>query len=283
VVVEGKVNFVTVSREADRWYVSINVEQDDLPDPAPVQGPVVGVDLGLKTFATISDDHGDRQHVIAPKPFAKALKLIQRLSRWTSRKERIVDPEGHRRNSNNRRKAQMRLARQHRRVKNIRSNFLHETTTMLTRTKSIIVLEDLSVSEMLKNRKLARYVADAGFMEFRRQLEYKARWYGSKVVTVDRYFASSQICSACGARKPMPISERTYKCDCCGLVLDRDDNAADNLARQALVAGRSDTAMLAGINACGDWEVHAKPLRRVGAGARTAKQEVPLSRRQRGR
>ena len=228
----GRVLSATVSREADRWYVSLAVERER-PDPAPVSGPVVGVDLGLNCFAVLSD--GTR--VESPKPLARSLRRLRRRSRAHSRKQR---------DSVNQAKAAMALARLHRRIRNQRRDFLHKLTTGLAKTKSVIVVEDLSVAGMVRNRRLARSIADAGWSEFRRMLAYKTVWYGSQLVVGPRFFPSSKTCSACGAVKSnLSLAERTYRCDSCGLEMDRDLNAALNLAR--LVAGSSPET----VNACG--------------------------------
>ena len=228
----GRILSATVKREADRWYVSLAVERER-PDPAPVQGPVVGVDLGLDCFAALSD--GTR--VRAPKPLARNLRRLRHRSRAHSRK---------RRGSANRRKSALVLARLHRRIRNQRLDFLHKLTTDMARTKSVIVVEDLAVAGMVRNRRLARSIADAGWSEFRRMLAYKTIWYGSRLVVGPRFHPSSKTCSACGSVKPgLPLAERVFHCEICGLVLDRDLNAALNLAR--LVAGSSPETQ----NACG--------------------------------
>ena len=132
--------------------------------------------------------------------------------------------------SANRRKAIQQLAKAHYRVANLRKDSLHQATTWLTRTKSAIVLEDLHVSGMLKNHHLAQAIADVGLYEFRRQLQYKGVWYGCEVFLADRFFPSSKQCSNCGTLKDhLGLGERTYRCEICGWVMDRDWNAAINL------------------------------------------------------
>lgn len=138
----------------------------------------------------------------------------------------------------------MALARHHRRTRNQRRDALHKATTELARTKPIIVMEDLHVAGLARNRRLARRVLDQGWTEFQRQLVYKTTWYGSKLLLVPRFYPSSKTCSGCGAVKAkLPLSERTYRCERCGMMLDRDLNAARNLA--ALVdASSRDAALL---------------------------------------
>ena len=227
----GRILSASISREADRWYVSLTVERER-PDPVPVAGPVVGVDLGLSSFAALSD--GTRLQ--SPKALERSLRRLQRASRAHSRKQR---------GSHNRRKSAMRLARLHRRIRNQRQDFLHQATTALAKTKSVIVVEDLNVRGMVRNRRLARHIADAGWSEFRRLLAYKTVWYGSQVLLAPRFFASSKTCSDCGAVKAdLTLSERVFRCEACDLVMDRDLNAALNLAK---VAGSSPET----VNACG--------------------------------
>jgi putative transposase len=186
--IKGKILSATVSRTADRWFVSINTIED-LPAPVPIVGPVVGVDLGIKIFATFSDGI----KVESPKPLKNALTKLKLTQRRHSRKQK---------GSNNRKKAALKVAKIHARVANIRKDFLHKITTKLAKTKSVIVIEDLKVNGMVKNRSLARSISDAGWGEFRRQLEYKTVWYGSKLVVADRWFPSSKTCSDCGYELP---------------------------------------------------------------------------------
>jgi putative transposase len=145
----------------------------------------------------------------------------------------------------NRKKAVRKLAKLHRQIKNQRSNTLHQVTTRLAKTKSVLVIEDLYVSGMLKNHRLAQAIGDVGFYEFKRQMLYKASWYGSRVVLADRWEPSSKRCSGCGwLDADLTLSDRTFHCEQCGLVLDRDLNAAINLAK--LAGSLSDSQ-----NACG--------------------------------
>lgn len=217
---KARIRSATLSREADRWYVSLACEVER-PDPEPKEGEPVGVDLGLNAFAVLSD--GTRFE--APKPLGKLEKRLKRLSKKLSRKQ-----EG----SNNHRKASLALARLHRRIANIRKDFLHKLSTGLARTKPVLVLEDLSVKALMRSR-LSRSVADAGWGSFRRMLEYKAKWYGSQVIVAPRDFPSTRLCSSCGHLAPkMPLHVRVYRCPACGLEMDRDWNAALNLRAYGL-------------------------------------------------
>lgn len=218
--VQGRILSATVSREADRWYVSLTVDRD-LPDPEPVRGPAIGIDVGLHHFATVVGDDGTVAKVEAPRPLQRTLRLLRRRQRQHSRK---------RNGSKNRRKSALRLARLHRRVRNIRRDFLHKLTTRLAKTKSVIVVEDLNVSGLLQTPHLARHIADSGWGEFRRMLAYKCPWYGSQLLVANRYYPSSKTCSACGhVLEALPLDAREWDCPVCGTHHDRDVNAAQNL------------------------------------------------------
>jgi len=170
---EGKMLSATVSRRAQRWYVSIQVKVEEVPITRESQG-VVGVDLGISHLATLSN--GER--VEGPKPLREALGCLRLRSKAVSRKKK---------GSKNRLKAVMRLARQHARVSNVRSDCLHKLTSDLVKRFDVVVIEDLNVKGMVKNRHLSRAISDMGFYEFRRQLEYKAKLYAAEVVVADRW------------------------------------------------------------------------------------------------
>jgi putative transposase len=232
----GKVMSATVSRVADRWYVSICVDTPHDPNltHAKNQG-AVGVDLGVSALATLSTGEPP---VPGPKPHQALGARLRRLSRSLSRKVK---------NSANRKKAKAKVARLHARISNIRSDALHKLTTDLSCRFDIIGIEDLNVSGMVKNRYLARAVADMGFSEFRRQLEYKAETRGGVVVVADRWFASSKTCSDCGHKvDQLPLSVRQWTCPACGANHDRDRNAARNLKNMAVSAASS------AVSACGE-------------------------------
>jgi putative transposase len=208
-----KVLCATVSERAGHWYVSVQVEQEHAV-PANT-GPVVGVDLGVKALATLSDG----TVIPNPKPLKRRQKKLKRLHRALSRKQK---------GSTNRKKAARKLAKQYRTAVNQRANTLHPVTTWLAKTKSVLVIDDLYVAGMLKNHHLAHAIADVGFAAFRWQLTYKAAWYGSQVVVVNRWEPSSKTCSGCGwYNADLDLSDRTFVCrnlawPSCGLVLDRD-------------------------------------------------------------
>ena len=228
----GKIISATISRVADRWFVSITVDTPDSPHlPKAENQGTVGVDLGVSALATLSTG----EKIAGPKPHKALLDRLRRLSRSLSRKQK---------GSANREKARQKLAKLHARIAAIRQDALHKLTTDLTRRFHTIVIEDLNVRGMVKNRHLARSIADMGFYEFRRQLEYKAAMRGGQVVVADRFYASSKICSACGHKvEALPLSVREWTCPACGVIHDRDVNAAKNLEC---------TASSAGSNACGE-------------------------------
>jgi IS605 OrfB family transposase len=213
----------TVSEQAGRWYVSVQVEQEHaVPENI---GSVVGIDLGVKSLATVSDG------IVIPNPrhLKRRLKSLKRLHRAVSRKVK---------GSKNRKKAAHRLARLYWKVSNQRHTTLHQVTTALAKTESVIVIENLRVAGMLKNHHLALAIGDVGFAEFRRQLEYKAARYGGQVLLADRWEPSSKACSGCGwVDDDLTLADRQFHCRNpqvrCGLVLDRDLNAAINLRKLA--------------------------------------------------
>jgi putative transposase len=240
---KARILSATISREADRWFVSLTcvVERPD-PEIREAGSPedIVGVDLGLESFITLSDG----TKVEAPKPLRKALRLLERRSRQLSRKQKF---------SQNFRKASLRLARLHRRIRNIRRDFLHKVTTWLVKTKSVIVVEDLNVQGMSQNGNLSQAIYDVSWGMFRRMLEYKCQWYGARLIVVPQDFPSTKTCSHCGeVGPPLPLSQRVFRCEACGLEMDRDWNAALNLWQYGLAHLTSPTGSSLGSNACGE-------------------------------
>ena len=206
----------TVSEKAGRWFVSVQVEMD-IPDPEPMERPVAGVDLGINRMAQVSDG----TYFKNPRALKSALTKLKHMQRVVSRRQK---------GSANHKKAVRQLAKAHFRVANIRKEALHQATSLLAKTKSAIVLENLNVSGMVKNHHLAQAVADVGMYEFRRQVIYKGAWYGCEVLLADRFYPSTKRCSQCGqVKESIGLDEREYHCSDCGLVLDRDLNAALNL------------------------------------------------------
>ena len=208
---------MSVSRHAGRWMASLTVERKDGPMPTPLKDGSVGIDLGVKQLATLSDGTIIRN----PRALDSNLRRLRREQKNLSRK---------RKGSNRRREARTRVARLHARVADLRRDLLDKTTTMLARTYADISIEDLNVAGMVRNHRLARSVEDAAFAEFRRQLEYKTARTGARLHVIDRWYPSSKTCSNCGTVKAkLSLSERVYHCEECGLVIDRDLNAAINI------------------------------------------------------
>ena len=244
----ARITSVTVSRTAQRWFVSFAVEVDRaVPERHARPGTVIGVDLGIKTLLVGVDDTGNVITTAGPKALRSSLRRLRRASRAHSRKAK---------GGANRRKHAGHLARIHARVANVRADALHKATSDLTRRYETVVAEDLNVSGMIRNRKLARAISDQGFGAARQMLGYKTTWNGGVLILADRFYPSSKTCSGCGAVKAkLALSERTYACEECGLVIDRDVNAARNL----LILAVSGTERL---NACGG-TVRPRPVRHV--------------------
>lgn len=209
----GKINSATVSRVADRWFVSVSMTIE-IPEPAR-KPSAVGVDVGIKTLAFLSNN----EVFVGPKPHKALLNRLRRLNKSLARKVK---------GSNNWKKAKVKLSRLHARIANIRKDSLHKLSSYLCSKFGTIGIEDLNIKGMVKNHKLSRSILDMGWYEFFRQLDYKAVASGSIVVKADRFFPSTKMCSQCGCIQDMPLHKRTYTCDC-GLTINRDLNAAINL------------------------------------------------------
>jgi putative transposase len=225
----------TVSRTASRWFVSFTVEvQRTVPDRHARPGSAIGIDLGVKALLTGVDDGGKVITVAGPKALRSSLRALRRASRVHSRKEP---------GSAARRRSAARLARIHARVASVRADALHKATTDLATRYETVVAEDLNVPGMTRNHRLARAISDQGFGYARRMLGYKTTWRGGQLIIAGRWFPSSKTCSDCGAVKAkLALSERTYTCASCGLILDRDVNAAANLLNLAASGAESQNA-----------------------------------------
>ena len=232
-----KILSATISERGNRWFVSLQVEEEIAERQAT--GQAIGIDLGLNHMAVTSAG----QIYENPKALKQALKRLARLQRELHRRQP---------GSRNRAKTRAKIARLHYRISCLRQEAIHQATSaIVARTKpdtqrpSVVVIETLNVKGMMRNRKLARSIADVGMGEFGRQLRYKCDWYGISLLEADRWFPSSKQCSRCGQRKEsLTLSERTYDCPNCGLIIDRDLNAAINLKQLS-------TASSAGSEACG--------------------------------
>jgi putative transposase len=232
----------TLSRRGGRWYVSFGCEVQKAARGPQRQQAKVGVDVGLRHLAVLSDG----RRVPNPAPLQAAQRELRRRNRRLARRKGPIAPDGSKREpSRGWLEAKCQLGRAHAKVANVRRNALHHLTSTLADTYGTVVVEHLNVAGMLKNHRLARRLADAGFGELRRQLAYKCAWAGGKLVQADTFYPSSKTCSGCGhVKAKLPLSERTYRCERCGLALDRDENAARNLA--ALVQTGAGMEVVAG-------------------------------------
>jgi len=209
---KGRILSATVSKIANKWFIAINFEQE-VPASSPI-GPVLGVDVGIKTLATLSNG----QFFENPRALRKKEPRLHFLQKAISRKKR---------GSKNRKKAIEKLQRQYYRVSCIRKDHIHKATTAIIKSCSVLGVEGLNVKGMLKNHKLAKALSDASLSEFLHQLEYKAKWRGVEIIKADRFFPSSKTCANCGCVKEhLDLGERIYQCEECGFELDRDLNAA---------------------------------------------------------
>jgi putative transposase len=239
---------VTVSQDpADRWFVSMLCEDPTVTVLAATDASV-GVDAGLDHLLTLSTG----EKIANPRHERRDRTRLTKAQRALSRKAKG--------DGANRVKARRRVARVHARISDRRRDYLHKVTTRLVRENQTIVIEDLTVSGMLRNRRLARAISDAAWSEFRSMLEYKAGWYGREVIAVDRWFPSSKLCSVCGSvRDKLPLDVRSWTCGC-GASHDRDVNAARNI----LAAGLA-------VSACG---AGVRPQRSSPGGRSAMKQEA---------
>jgi putative transposase len=225
---QGRVLSATISRRADRWFVALCVEREreiELARPVTRPNDVVGVDLGLRNVAVIHDGTEARAAEVG-RALRQKLKKLRRLDRKLARKKK---------GSRNRERAKLRRARLHYRIGCQRNDFLHQLSTSLAKATPVIVLEDLHVTGIQRNKHLALSIADAGLGRPRRQLEYKSKWYGATLIVADRFYPSTKLCSQCGVLNEglkglQGLRERTFDCSACRSSLDRDENAALNLA-----------------------------------------------------
>ncbi len=246
----------TVSEQAGRWFVSVQVEEER-QEPVNTATTAIGVDLGITTLATCSD----KVEFANPRPLKHKLKKLKRLQRAHSRKQK---------GSKNREKSRKKLAVLHARIANSRKDAIHKFTTHVCKSHAHIGIEDLHVAGMLKNHHLAQAIADSGFGEIRRQLTYKARWYGTQLVVIDRFYPSSKTCSVCGyVLDKLDLKVRVWTCPNCGTLHYRDDNASKSILAVSLTDS---------LNACGAASsgslVTVSETSRVEAGT---KQHVGLS------
>jgi putative transposase len=236
----GMVKAATVSELAGKWFISFTVE---VRRRAPATRPperVIGVDVGIATLYTGATPDGELVLEVAnPRNLARAQVKLAHAQRIASR---LQGPRKGVTASNRWKRANARVQKIHANVANSRRNLTHETTTRLAKDYDVIVVEELNILGMVKNHSLAKHISDASWGEFTRQLEYKTKWYGSKLVRAHRFFPSSKTCARCGIVKTkLSLTERTYACEICGHPVDRDLNAATNLARLGLAGTGSVT------------------------------------------
>lgn len=233
----GKINSATISQKGDKFFVSFSMqitkeEYIRTHPKAKRNNLALGVDLGLKSFLSLSNG----LEIKAPKPLAKFNRLLIKRSRQLSKKQYAKTKQEALqgiKKSKNYQKATLKLNKLHRRIANIRSDFLHKLTSSLVANVKYFSLEDLNVSGMLSNHKLAKSISDVSFYEFKRQLEYKARYNDKEMYQVDRFYPSSKLCSNCGSiKKDLTLKDRIYNCDKCGISIGRDYNASLNLLSQ---------------------------------------------------
>ncbi|MBL1099721.1 RNA-guided endonuclease InsQ/TnpB family protein [Streptomyces coffeae] len=238
---------VTVSRDAaGRWFVSLLCE--DTIAPAPATDAAVGIDAGITSLVTLSTG----EKITNPRYERRDRTRLAKAQRELSRKAK---------GSNNREKARRKVARVHARIADRRRDLLHKLTTRLVRENQTVVIEDLTVRNLLKNHTLARAISDASWTELRSMLEYKCAWYGRELVVIDRWFPNSKLCGACGTvREQLPLNVREWTCDC-GTVHDRDMNAARNILAAGLAA-----------SACGDG---VRPQRESSRTGRSSVKQEP--------
>ncbi|WP_196778081.1 IS607 family element RNA-guided endonuclease TnpB [Lentzea aerocolonigenes] len=264
----ARIRSATVSHQSGRWFCAFSVEITRIDQVSRFPDRVVGVDLGVKSLAVLSTG----QVVPNPRHFDVARRDLRRLQRQAARR---IGPDKRtgQAPSNRWRRTQARIARLHGRVSNARRDGLHKLTTDLVRRFGVIVLENLNVSGMLRNRRLASHISGVGMSELRRQTTYKTAWNGVQLVVANRWYPSSKTCSDCGAVKAkLPLRVRVYNCDECGFVLDRDLNAARNLA--SLVGediGGTSAASCAGTKTS-PLETHVRP---TSCGQRVTPREDP--------
>ena len=257
----ARITTATLSMEpTGRWYVSfvVHVQRSmRAPAHAASRAPIVGVDLGVKDFLVVATPDGrEVERIPAPREYRHAQAVLRALQRKAARQVGPYDPATRARRdaSTGWRRTQKQIAKAHARVGHLRADRIHKTTTRLAQTHQVIGVETLAVKAMMASggaykKGLNRAIADAGFGETLRQLDYKTSWYDARLVKADRWYPSSKTCSGCGtAKAKLSLRERTYDCHECGLVIDRDLNAAINLARlaQANAENQSGSVSLGG-------------------------------------
>lgn len=240
---QSKPTTVTVVKEpSGKYFVTLALLESE--KTLPPSDKIVGVDLGIETFATLSDGRKFK----APAKIRKLRKKLSALQRKHSRRQK---------GSKRREKARLKVARLHEHIANVRNDFLHKLSTSLVRENQVIAIEDLHTRGMLKNRKLARAISEQGWRQFRDMLEYKCEWGGRKLEIVSRWLPSSKTCSHCGEKKALTLKDRVWSC-ACGATHDRDVNAAKNI----LAAGQAVIARGGSVRPARTYVLKARPAKR---------------------
>jgi len=235
--IKGRLLSATIKRDGDQWYVCMLTEQEGNEQQTNfVESDCIGIDLGLKDFAITSDS----EVFETPKFYRKKQKKLKRAQQKLSRKEKA---------SRNREKQKKKVARIHQKIRFQRSNFHHQLSSAITKRYPVVFVENLNIKGMIKNRKLAKSIADQGWAQFIGYLKYKQQWAGNMLHQIDRWAPSTKACHMCGSKKPITLGERTYVCSHCELVMDRDSNAAMNILQFGI--RETNTAGTAEIYACG--------------------------------
>jgi putative transposase len=226
----ARIRSATISRRAHRWFVSFSVELQREVPATNGKASIVGVDVGVRYLAVTAGPGLVAQIEENPRALSQNLRVLARAQRAVGRRK--PGSKGHE-------ESRRQVARVHARITNVRCDALHKLTSRLARSHGTVVVEQLNVAGMLRNRRLARSIADASFGQIRRMLTYKTNWYGSHLHLADRWFASTMTCSACSlVNAKLGLAERTFRCAGCGMVMDRDENAARSLANLVARSGR---------------------------------------------
>ena len=229
--IKGIIKSVTISKNSlNHYFVSILCEEEI--EELAKTNKNIGIDLGIKEFATMSDCT-KVENLKLSKEYEKKLKREQR--KLSRRCKLAKDSDKKLSDSRNYQKQKKKVAKIHNKIRNKRKDFINKLSTKIINNHDIICIEDLNIKGMLKNHKLAKSISDVSWSEFVRQLEYKANWYGRKIIKVPAFYPSSKTCSCCGnIKETLKLSERIYRCECCGLEIDRDYNASINILRKGL-------------------------------------------------
>jgi len=239
--IEGEIRSISITKTPDgRYYLNVLTKKEI--KPLKKMNKTAGIDVGIKEFAIIHDGK-NTNHIANPKYLQKAEKRLIKLQRQLSRKQK---------GSKNWEKARQKVAKQHQKIVNQRKDFLHKVSSAITKQYDTIVVESLNIKGMIQNEKLSKQIADVSWYEFMKMLEYKAKWYGKKLIKADRFYASSKTCNVCGYKNnQLTLSIRKWQCPVCKTVHDRDENASKNLYNIGVAHITSGRAGTVRAEACG--------------------------------